>query len=210
MNTACSAFRFGGCRVRIRRCEASGPGLWPIRGSLPKADRIAGNDGLGKGRRNMLSFFTYFADLTHGEVKTDQGDVVIEDCVVRTVDRFLHYNFSGNEIWQCGRPFRDVVFRRCGAEGLRMSLCAYAPEERPFSLTLEDCSFAFEQSVPEFIRAANLAVKIGRVKIRGVDGPLVRYWGGNAPLMKVVDVDGACAEAERALGDFATKPIFGS
>ena len=208
MNTACSAFRFGGQRVRIRRCEAFGPGVWPIRNSLPMADRIAGNDCLGQGRRNMLSFYTYFADRSHGEVKADQGDVVIEDCIVKDVDRFLHYNFSGNETWQCGRPFRNVVFRRCVATGLRMSLCAYAPEDLPFELAIEDCAFSFARSVPEFVRAANLkSFRVVRTKIRDVDGPLVRYWGEKAPPVETVEVEGLKTEAERATGKFSTRAI---
>lgn len=207
MNTACSAFRFGGQRVFIRRCEAAGPGIWPIRNSLPMADRVAGNDCLGQGRRNMLSFYTYFADRTHGEVRADQGDVVIEDCVVKNVDRFLHYNFSGNETWQCGRPFRNIVFRRCAATDVGMSLCAYAPTEQQFGLTIENCEFTFARSVSEFVRAANMELKVVGVRIRGVNGPLVRYWGEKIPQMKAVDVDGVRVEAERALGDFTTKSI---
>ena len=208
MNTACSAFRFGGQRVRIRRCAAVGPGEWPIRNSLPLADRIAGNDCIGKGRRNMLSFFTYFSDLTHGEVKADQGDIVIEDCTVSHVDRFLHYNFSGNEVWQCGRPLRNVVFRRCTATGLGMSLCAYAPKELPFELTVEDCAFAFARPVSEFVRAANLkSFRIVRTNVGDVNGPLVRYWGEDAPPLEAVEVEGVKVETERATGKFSTKAI---
>ena len=208
LNTACSAFRFGGQRVRIRRCEATGPGVWPIRNSLPMADRIAGNDGLGQGRRNMLSFFTYFADRSHGEVKADQGDIVIEDCTAKEVDRFLHYNFSGNEVWQCGRPFRNVVFRRCVASDLGMSICAYAPEELPFELSIEDCAFSFAHPVSEFVRAANLkSFRIVRTKVRGVDGPLVRYWGERAPAVEAVEVGGLRMETERATGKFSTRAI---
>ena len=208
MNTACSAFRFGGQRVRIRRCEATGPGVWPIRNSLPMADRIAGNDGLGQGRRNMLSFFTYFADRSHGEVKADQGDIVIEDCTAKEVDRFLHYNFSGNEVWQCGCPFRNVVFRRCVASDLGMSICAYAPETLPFELSIEDCAFSFAHPVSEFVRAANLkSFRIVRTKVRGVDGPLVRYWGERAPAVEAVEVGGLRTETERATGKFSTRAI---
>ena len=40
LNTACSAFRFGGTRVLIEDCRAWGPGTYPIRNSLPKDDLV--------------------------------------------------------------------------------------------------------------------------------------------------------------------------
>lgn len=208
MNTACSAFRFGGRHVRIRRCTAAGPGEWPIRNSLSMDDRSAGRDCLGQGRRNMLSFFTYFADLSHGGVKADQGDILIEDCTVKDVDRFLHYNFSGNEVWQCGRPLRDVTFRRCTATGLGMSLCAYGAEKLPLALKIEECSFSFARPTSEFIRAAHLdSLKADRVTVDGVTGPFVRYWGERAPTVEASAVEGMGTEVRPATEVFKTQSI---
>ena len=156
----------------------------------------------------MLSFFTYFADLSHGGVKTDPGDILIEDCTVKDVDRFLHYNFSGNEVWQCGRPLRDVTFRRCTAMGLGMSLCAYGAEKLPLALKIEECSFSFARPVPEFIRAAHLdSLTVNRVTISGVTGPFVRYWGERVPSVEASAVEGLEPEVRLATEEFKTKAI---
>ncbi len=180
-NTACSAFRFGGRRVLVERCRAHGPGEYPIRNTLPEADRISGSHGApGAGRRTMLSLFTYYADFTL-RVRHDPGEIVLRDCTLENAERFLHYNFSGNETWQKGRPLSSIRFEGCEARGVGMSLCAYGDAARPLSLTFGRCRFAFAPPQPEFLRGAHIGALVLRdVTVEGVDGPLVRNWGGVA------------------------------
>ena len=180
-NTACSAFRFGGRRVLVERCHAHGPGEYPIRNTLPEADRISGSHGVpGAGRRTMLALFTYYADFTI-QVRHDPGEIVLRDCSLENAERFLHYNFSGNEVWQKGRPLSSIRFEGCEARGVGMSLCAYGDAVRPLSLSFERCRFAFAPPQPEFLRAAHVgALSLRGVSVEGVRGPLVRSWGGVA------------------------------
>ena len=178
-NTACSAFRFGGRRVLVERCRAHGPGEYPIRNTLPKEDQISGAHGApGVGRRTMLALFTYYADFSL-TIRHEPGEIVLRDCSLETAERFLHYNFSGNEVWQKGCPLFSIRFEGCEARGVGMSLCAYGDPAHPLSLTLERCRFAFAPPQPEFLRGAHIAALTLRdVTIEGVDGPLVRSWGG--------------------------------
>lgn len=207
LNTACSAFRFGGRHVRIRNCRAWGPGLWPIRNSLPMEDRAAGNDCQGKGRHSLLSFFTYFADLSHGGLRFEQGDIVIENCTVEGAQRFLHYNFSGNERWQKGGPLADIAFRNCRATEIEMSLCAYGAKERPLSLTLENCDIAFKAPVAELVRGAWVEkLDVRNVRADNVRGPLQRSWGGETSL-RTEGLTGASVETVCADVPFKTGGI---
>ena len=206
-NTACSAFRFGGRRVRVERCRAHGPGEYPIRNTLPKEDQISGSHGApGVGRRTMLSLFTYYADFTLA-VRHDPGEIVLRDCSIENAERFLHYNFSGNEVWQKGRPLSSIRFEGCEARGVGMSLCAYGGADHPLSLSFERCRFAFAPTQTEFLRGAHIAALALRdVTVEGVDGPLARSWGGVAD--PVVDgLSGVAADVAPADAPFRTTPI---
>ena len=207
LNTACSAFRFGGRRVLVERCRAHGPGEYPIRNTLPEADRISGAHGApGAGRRSMLSLFTYYADFTL-HVRHAPGEIVFRNCTLENAERFLHYNFSGNETWQKGSPLSSIRFEGCEAHGVGMSLCAYGDASRPLSLSFERCRFAFAPTQAEFLCAAHVgALSLHDVRIGGVRGPLVRSWGNVA-----APVLGNAAGFERAVvpadGPFETAAI---
>ena len=177
-NTACSAFRFGGRRVLIENCRAWGPAEYPIRNSLPKADRISGSHGKpGAGWRKMLALFTYYSDFTI-KVRSDPGAITIRNCRVENAQRFLHYNFSGNETWQKNRPLRSIRFENVEAKGLVLSLCAYGDAASKLSLSLKDCRLSFAKRQQELIRAAHVeALSLDGVSVDGVDGPCVRSWG---------------------------------
>lgn len=206
-NTACSAFRFGGCRVVIERCRCHGPGEYPIRNTLPKEDQISGSHGApGVGRRTMLSLFTYYADFTIA-VRHEAGDIIVRHCSLETAERFLHYNFSGNETWQKGRPLSSIRFVDCEARDIGMSLCAYGDEEHPLSLALERCRFAFSPAQPEFVRGAHIAsLRLRNVSVEGVTGPCVRSWGGvGAP--DAAGLAGVAADVVDADVPFQTRPI---
>ena len=177
-NTACSAFRFGGRRVLVEGCRCWGPGEYPIRNSLPKEDRISGSHGKpGVGRRTMLSFFTYYSDFTI-KVRHQPGDITVRNCSIDNAERFLHYNFSGNETWQKNRPLESMRFEKVAASRLTQSLCAYGDADTKFSLALKDCNVSFGTPRREFIRAAHVSgLSLEDVVVEGVEGPCVRSWG---------------------------------
>ena len=211
LNTACSAFRFGGRRVLIEGCRCWGPGEYPIRNSLPKADQIAGTSGKGTGRNNMLSLFTYYSDFTL-KVRHTPGDITIRNCTLDRAGRFLHYNFSGNETWQKNRPLSSICFENVAARGVGLSLCAYGDADTRLSLALKDCHISFaaadgKASPKEFIRAAHVSeLLLDRVTVEGVDGPCVRSWGDVAE-PKAADLKGVAPTAVKAETPFKTQPI---
>lgn len=207
LNTACSAFRFGGRRVLIEDCRCWGPGEWPIRGSLTKEEKIAGaHVAPGAGRRNMLSLFTYYSDFTLN-VRHTPGEITVRNCRLENVDRFLHYNFSGNETWQKNRPLRDIRFEGVTARGVGMSLCAYGDAAEKLTLALKDCRVSFAAPQKEFVRGAHIRrLELENVTVEGVDGPCVRSWGDvTAPDAK--DLRGVKPDVAAADAPFRTRPI---
>ena len=177
-NTACSAFRFGGRRVLVEDCRCWGPGEYPIRNSLPMADRISGSHGTpGAGRRTMLSFFTYYSDFTL-KVRHQPGEITLRNCRVDNAERFLHYNFSGNETWQKNRPLKSIRFEGVTATRIAQSLCAYGDGGTKLSLALKNCRVSFAAPQREFIRGAHVSgISLEDVIVEGADGPCVRSWG---------------------------------
>ena len=207
LNTACSAFRFGGCRIAIEDCRCHGPGLYPIRNTLPEADRISGSHGApGAGRRSMLSLFTYYADFTL-PVRHEPGDIVLRRCTLADAERLLHYNFSGNEVWQKGRPLSSIAFEDLDARGVGMSLCAYGDADRTLSLSLARCRIAFAAQQAEFLRGCHIgSLVLDDVTVEGVRGPCVRSWGDVAPPAARA-LSGVAPSVEPATGPFSTRPI---
>ena len=207
-NTACSAFRYGGTHLLAEDCRCYGPGEYPIRGSLSKEEKEAGAMGEGGGRRNMLALFTYYADKTL-EIREKPGDIVLRNIECENMDRFLHYNFSGNETWQLGMPLDGITFENVHASGIKLPLCAYSTPECPFSLTLKGCSIAFEAPVPECIRGAYIReVVADGLSVEGAsDAPLVRSWAGDDPELIIEGLSGAAAEVAPADRPFKVKSI---
>lgn len=207
LNTACSAFRFGGRRVLVENCRCWGPGEYPIRNSLPKADRISGSHGApGAGRRTMLSLFTYYSDFTL-KVRHQPGDITVRNCSVESAERFLHYNFSGNETWQKNRPLESVRFENVTARGLGMSLCAYGDPETRLSLAMKGCRISFAKPQREFVRGAYIgSLLLEDVSVEGVEGPCVRSWGGVAA-PKANGVNGVKPDVVPASEPFKVMPI---
>ena len=178
LNTACSAFRFGGRRVLVENCYAYGPAEYPIRNSLPKEDWVSGSHGVpGAGWRTMLSLFTYYSDFTI-KVRHAPGEIVVRNCRLENAARFLHYNFSGNETWQKNKPLGSIRFEGVEAKNVGMSLCAYGDRGERLSLAFENCRVSFSKKQTEFVRGAHIASLVLRnVTVEGVDGPCVRSWG---------------------------------
>ena len=154
----------------------------------------------------MLAFFTYFCDKMV-PVPEPPGQILIRNCTICDCDRLLHYNFSGNEVWQLGAPLADITFEQIRASGIKMSLCAYGDKATPTRLVLRDCSIGFDKPVPEFLRAAWLdSLELDRVWVRNASGPTIRYWGARQPVLRG-QAKGIQPEVQAATKPFKTAPI---
>ncbi len=196
INTACSAFRFSGTNVLVQRCNIFAPAKYLFRGSLTVEEKRSGinaNDAENTTHRyNMLSLFTYFAEPAT-IIENPGTNIVIRDCTVDGADRFLHYNYSGNEIWQSGRPMLDIAFENIRAVNISMPLTAYGDPDERVKLWLRnvDASFREGAEAEAFMKAANFEIiAMEDVTIRGLSGkPLMKCWGdpekGNAVFKNV-------------------------
>lgn len=181
LNTACSAFRFGGTRFIAEKCRCYGPAEYLFRGSLSKEEKEKGLMASQTGRRNMLALFTYYADKSL-DIREQPKEMIFRDIVVEDADRFIHYNFSGNETWQLGMPLGSVRFENVKATGLKLPLCAYGEAQSPISLAFDNVSIRFAVAVPEFIRGAWIReVSAKGLTVEGVEGPFFRNWSSVVP-----------------------------
>jgi len=185
MNTACSAFSMGGTGIRISNCRMFGPARYLFRGSLTPEEKRSGKPPEEASHRyNMLSAFTYYADFSRS-IRHQPGDIVIENCTIENVDRFLHYNFSGNEPWQRNRPLKDITFRNITAEGLKYPLTAYGEKDTPVSCTIENCSFSLADGTEgmSFMHLCHFdSIILKNVQVRGLkNAPLIRRWSAGTP-----------------------------
>ena len=146
MNTACSCFRFGGTNLLVHGCRMEGPSVYPFRHSLSQEEKEKGENPKEHGRHNMLSVFTYYADASH-EIRFRPGNIVFEDCTVKNSDRLIHYNFSGNELWQKICPLGSLTFRNVRAEGIGMPLNLYGEAKSVTDVTLQSVRVCFLSDV---------------------------------------------------------------
>ena len=159
LNSACSALRFGGTDVLVQNCHMYGPAKYIFRGCLTKEEKITGAEpkkNIGGHRYNMLSVFTYFADKSFA-IRNTPGNIVIRNCRIENADRFIHYNFSGSELWQKACPLKDITFEDITATGIRMPLNLYGDDVCRVTLKLKNVNveFAKTKKEPQFINAAN-------------------------------------------------------
>jgi len=206
LNTACSAFRFGGYDVLVENTICHGPAKYLFRGSLTKEEKAAGAMAGVHERRNMLSLLTYYADFSI-QVRRTPGNIVFRNVTCRDVDRFLHYNYSGNETWQRGMPLKSVMFEKVKATGVKLPLCAYGDKDLPFDLSFKDVSISFAGEPPEFIRGAHVEkIKAENLKVEGVKGPFFRTWGGE-PKVEAKGTKGITPAVVPATEPFRVRPI---
>ena len=188
MNTACSAMRLGATNALIEKCRFWGPGEYVFRGSLSLEEKRGGGkpQKIPSHRYNMLSVFTYYADFRTA-IREQPGNIIIRHCNIENVDRLLHYNYSGNEIWQKNRPLQSVMFEDVYAMGISMPLTAYGDEKVPLYLTMRnvDIQFAPEDENMDFIHTCYYSmINLENVRIQGLsNGALVRSWGGHGRLI---------------------------
>ena len=207
ISSSCSAFRFGGRHVLVENCVVHGPCDFPFRGSLPKDVKASGGDGAPEaGRHNLLSLFTYFSMKGFG-LKENAGDIVLRNIRVSDADRFLQYNYSGNERWSTGVPMDGITFENVTATGLKFPLCAYGDAAVPLSLALKNCRLSFAKEQKELVRGANLKyIDLSDVEIEGVDGGVLRNYG-QAVEIKAKDLKGVKPSSCKALEPFSVKAI---
>ena len=176
LNSACSAFRFGGTNVLIKNCTAYAPGKFSFRGRLTKQEKIDGVMALSENsRNNMLSFFTYYADYSV-PIPEKPGNIIIENCEIDGADRFLHYNFSGNETWQRYRPLSDITFKDINAKNISMPLSVYGTPDDKIELVMKNMSIKMRpnSTADELIRACNYErISLCNVKVEGFNGSCI-------------------------------------
>ena len=210
LNSACSAFRSGATNMLVRKCRMYGPGRYCFRGSLTKEEKAASVPSATAGHRtNMLSAFTYFADFSY-PIREQPGSILIEDCAIDMADRFLHYNFSGNETWQKNRPLESITFRNITATGISMPINAYGSEDVPLKLAIENTTIGIRKGADlrALIHAAHFdTIRLCGVRISGFRGDcLVRTWTDGNVITKDTDAGGALIKKPAGEAFFA-RPI---
>ena len=204
LNSACSDFRIGGRGILVEDVEAWGPAESAHRYSLPLEDLVAGRNPPEAGRRNTLSFFTFYGNR---RTRRSPGDIVFRNCRVSGVDKFMHYNFSGNERWQTGEPLSCVTFENVVVDGLKEPSVSYGTAQVPLAMTMRKCSFSFGGKASELFRGAYVGrVEIDGLEVRGVEGPLFRMWS-DGPDVSVGESGLDLPVFASGAGDFAAKPI---
>lgn len=186
LNTACSAFRFGGCNVTIDNCFFYGPGKYLFRGSLNDEEKRKCITAENKNhRQNMLSAFLYFSDFTRA-IRQNSKNILIKNCVFKNVDRFLEYNFSGSNIWQQNKPLENIMFQNIVAEGIKKPLVFYGDKTAKADLTLTDCSIAFsDEAECEFMHICNFDnITLKNVTVKNVNTPcLIKKWSDDGKII---------------------------
>lgn len=208
INTACSAFRFGGTNVLVRDCHIWGPAEYLFRGGLTDEEKRSGAIPKITEPYQMLSVFTYYGDYS-SDIPEQPGNIVIRDCVIENVTRFLQYNYSGNERWQSNRPLESLTFEHIKASGISLPLTAYGSPDLPLSLTLRDVevSFAPEARKQAFVHAANFdTVRLERVRTDTAAGyPLVKRWTQSG---EVILRDVTCKTSPEKQVVYTEEPFF--
>ena len=191
MNTACSAFRIGGFRINIHDNVLYGPAKYLFRGSLTLEEKIAGKPRLIDNaadkdhRYNMLSAVTYFA--ADGlEIKDRPGDIIIKDCIFKNVDRFVHYNFSGNEPWQKCKPLHDITFENIKASGIKLPFTLYGDPDERITAEFENVSIEFS---PDYKSEAVIntcyydKILLDNVQVSNPPKYLIKKWSNDGDII---------------------------
>ena len=172
LNSSCSAFRFGGTNMLAEHCHIFGPGKYGFRGALSDEEkRISAPSPKNSGRNNMLSAFTYYADYAM-PIKVQPCNIIISDCKIENTDRFLHYNYSGNETWQKGSPLINIRFENIKASGIEMPLTLYGDENDKITFTMKNVEIDMQDKFKHFalINAANYeSINLTKVSLLNAD-----------------------------------------
>ena len=154
----------------------------------------------------MLSLFTYYSDFSL-RVRSLPGNIVIRNCTAEEMERFLLYDFSGNQVWQKNRPLSSITFENVTAEGVGMPLNVYGDPDQPIDLTMTDCRISYREPVPGAIRAAYYGtLSLKNVSFGNVEGSLVTSFGGDGEI-RADGVAGCPVKAEPATEPYTCKSI---
>jgi len=209
VNSACSAFRFAATNALITDCHIFAPARYGHRCALTPEEKASSAPSPTNGlRNNMLSAFTYYADASL-PIEYEPGNITVENCRIEMADRFLHFNFSGNETWQLKRPLRDITFKNIKASGISIPINAYGSADEPFTLKLIDTDISIRDGaqLTALVHAANCEkITFKSVKLDGFTGDcLVRAWS-DVPVE--AEVSGAeCETVKKAETEFFAKSI---
>ncbi len=184
MNTACSAFRFGGRDVVITNCEIFGPAKYLFRGSLSEQEKREGKSPQGNHRYNMLGAFTYYADFSR-EIKEQPGKIVMENCTIKNADRLIHYNFSGNEPWQKNKPLADIALKHISATGVKNPITLYGAEDCPVCGEISDSDISFKDPIGAFMNVCYFKkILLRNVSVSNLQAePLIKKWSNDGEIV---------------------------
>lgn len=214
LNSACSAFRFGGTNVVVEQCRVYAPCKYLFRGCLTKEEKRDGAMPSLEGRRtNMLSVFTYYADFSV-PIDCQPGNIVIRDCQIEGADRFLHYNFSGNERWQANRPLESIRFENIRATGIAMPLTAYGSKEVLLTLEMKNIDLSLREGSEaiDWMHVANYRqIRLENVTLSNFCGKaLIKTWSDEG----TIELKNICTEhleskdyVQKATEEFVCKAI---
>ena len=185
LNTFCNVFRMGGTNIFISDCDVSTPPAYLFRGLMSIEEKRNGtmsNDAQfakNSTYESALSFFTYYADASVN-IKNFATNIIVRDCKISGAQRFLHFNYSGNEPWQNNRPLLDIKFENIIAENIENPITAYGDVNQPVEITLSNSEFSFKDGFQNdsFMHAANFkTIKMKNLKIRNIKGDcLIKSW----------------------------------
>jgi len=182
LNTACSAFRLGATNALIQNCHAYGPPKHLMRYILPLEDKIAGVHDVPKEKKwnYMLSFLTYCSVDLYTKDNPGNENVILRNCTVENADRFLHYNFSGNEPWQSGSPLLDVKFENIKATNICYPITFYGDKEKHIEFRMKNTQITMKKGFEDMplIHAANFdLIELKNVKVENAEGNvLIKKW----------------------------------
>lgn len=212
LNSACSALRFGGTNALIEGCHMYGPCRYLFRGCLtPEEKRNGIQPELSGHRNNMLSAFTYYSDFSV-EIPYTPGNIIIKDCRIDYADRFLHFNFSGNEPWQRNRPLTSVTFENITATDISMPLTAYGDADNKIDIVFKNVSISMREGfseVPLFHVGNFKKLTLENFTVENTAAPcLVRIWTDDT--VELINVKAPIKEEDlikKAEAEFSAKPI---
>ena len=127
----------------------------------------------------MLSVFTYYGDYSVG-IPNRPGNIVISDCTVDGADKLLHYNYSGNEMWQLNRPLSNISFENITATNLLMPSILYGDKDEKVTLNMKNCNISMKNDIDnaQLIQAANFdTITLDNVVIKNYEAEmLIKTW----------------------------------
>lgn len=181
ISSSCSAFRFGGNNILIENCDIFGPCKYPMRGQFSIEDKQVGADWSKSVTKQMLSFFTYFVQADYREPRKAPGKIIIRNCTVDNMSRFLHINLSGNEPWQKGNPPTDILFENIKATNIRTGVNAHGDGEVFFDIKFKNMEYTFSDECNEnsFMRASEFGnITFEQTSFNNFKGnTFIRKWG---------------------------------